>query len=146
MRYYTAVLSFFFIVSFAGWEQDFGIALQKAKQEHKLILLNFSGSDWCVPCIRLHKEVFANSSFKIFADSNLILVNADFPRLKKNQLPKEQQKRNDELADKYNPKGSFPFTVLVDEEGKVIRAWEGYPNLTAEQFAGQLKIYVDAHR
>ena len=146
MRYYTAVLSFFFIVSFTGWELDFGTALQKAKQEHKLILLNFSGSDWCVPCIRLHKEVFESSSFKIFADSNLILVNADFPRLKKNQLSKEQQKMNEELADKYNPQGSFPYTVLVDEEGKVIRAWEGYPNLIAEQFAGQLKTYVDAHR
>jgi len=146
MRYYTAVLSFFFIVSFTGWEHDFGIALQKAKKEHKLILLNFSGSDWCVPCIRLHKEVFANSSFKIFADSNLILVNADFPRLKKNQLSKEQQKMNEELADKYNPQGSFPYTVLVDEEGKVIWTWEGYPNLKAEQFAGQLKTYVDAHR
>lgn len=146
MRHFTAVLSFIFILSFTGWEHDFGIALQRAKQEHKLILLNFSGSDWCVPCIRLHKEIFEDNTFKSFADSNLILVKADFPRLKKNQLSKEQQKKNYQLADKYNPKGNFPYTILIDEKGKVIKTWEGYISTSAEQFTGQLKVFVDAYR
>lgn len=43
---------------------------------------------------------------------------------------------NEELADKYNPQGSFPYTVLVDEEGKVIWTWEGYPNLKQNNLLG----------
>ncbi|MEQ1677449.1 MAG: thioredoxin family protein [Chitinophagaceae bacterium] len=135
----------FFIATFT-WETDFSAAKQKAQQEHKLILLNFSGSDWCGPCIRMHKEMFENSLFKTYADSNLVLANADFPRLKKNQLSKEQQKKNDKLADKYNSQGSFPLTLLLDADGKVIRTWEGYPDLTPEQFTSQLKAAVDAHQ
>ncbi len=130
----------------SGWETDFENAKKKAVTEHKLILLNFSGSDWCGPCIKLHDEIFENSFFKNFADSNLVLINADFPRLKKNQLSKDQQKKNDKLADKYNPQGSFPCTVLLTAEGQVIKTWDGYPNETAGQFTGQLKGFVNAAR
>lgn len=144
------LFSLFFLTLFVSlsfsWETDLGIAKQKAKQEHKYILLNFSGSDWCGPCIRMHKEVFDNDVFKLYADSNLVLVNADFPRLKKNQLSKEQQKKNDQLADKYNSKGSFPLTLLLDAEGKVIKTWDGYPDLTSEQFTGQIKAVMDARQ
>jgi thioredoxin-related protein len=72
------------------------------------------------------------------------LINADFPRLKKNQLSKDQQKKNNRLADKYNAQGSFPFTVLLSAEGKVIKSWDGYPNKTAEQFTRQIKELVNA--
>jgi thioredoxin-related protein len=122
------------------------VAQQKARQEHKLVLLNFSGSDWCGPCIRLHQEIFESAVFKNFADSNLILINADFPRKKKNQLSDEQQKKNNSLADKYNAQGSFPYTVLLDEDGKIIKTWDGFPNETAEKFTAQLKDYSNARK
>src|SRR5258705_6861508 len=85
-----------------GWETDFNKAQQSAKSEHKLILLNFSGSDWCGPCIRMHKEIFEAGGFTEYANDHLILVNADFPRLKKHELSKDQQAKNDKLADKYD--------------------------------------------
>jgi thioredoxin-related protein len=144
MRIFSVLLAGILLSSQIGWETDFENAKKKAETEHKLILMNFSGSDWCIPCIRLHDEIFENISFKRFADSNLVLINADFPRLKKNQLSKEQQKKNDKLADKYNPQGSFPFTLLLDPGGKVIKTWEGFPNKTAEQFTGQIKELLDA--
>src|SRR5258705_13834019 len=109
MRVLAVLITGFFLLSTTGWETDFENAKKKAENEHKLILLNFSGSDWCGPCIRLHDEIFESTPFKNFADNNLVLVNADFPRLNKNQLSKEQQKKNDKLADKYNPAGNFPF-------------------------------------
>jgi thioredoxin-related protein len=146
MRFFSFLLTGLFLLSITGWETDFENAKKKAEKEHKLILLNFSGSDWCIPCIKLRKEIFEGTTFKNFADSNLILINADFPRLKKNQLSKDLQKKNDKLADKYNPQGSFPFTVLLNQEGKVIKSWEGFPNLTAEQFTGQLKSFVNARK
>lgn len=146
MRSFSILLTGIFLASLIGWETDFENAKKKAVTEHKLILLNFSGSDWCGPCIKLHKEIFESNSFQYFADSNLVLINADFPRLKKNQLSKEQQKKNDKLADKYNPQGSFPYTILLNAEGKPIKAWDGYPNMTAEQFTGQLKGFVNARK
>ena len=144
MRLFSFLLAGILFTTFSGWETDFEIAKNKAQTEHKLILLNFSGSDWCGPCIRLHSEIFENSSFKTFADNNLVLINADFPRLKKNQLSKDQQKKNEKLADKYNPEGSFPYTVLLDAEGKVLKAWNGFPNSTAEEFTGQINGFRNA--
>jgi thioredoxin-related protein len=97
-----------------------------AKSSNKLILLNFSGSDWCGPCIQLKKEVFESEQFKAFAEGKLVLVRADFPRLKKNQLEKSQQAKNDLMAEKYNTDGKFPLTVLINADGKVMHKWEGF--------------------
>lgn len=134
-------LLFLFIVaslSFNQWQPDFETAKRVAKKEGKYILLNFSGSDWCAPCIRLKKEVFENQLFVAFADSSLALVNADFPRSKKKQHSAEVQKHNEALAEQYNPLGKFPFTLLLTAEGKIIKSWEGYDN-NSQQFIDQLK-------
>jgi len=139
MRFTPAILIPYLLFSLGVWQTDFEAAKKQAGKEHKLILLSFSGSDWCGPCIKLHKDIFETAIFNDFAGSNLVLVNADFPRLKKNQLPKDQQEKNDKLADKYDPDGIFPLTLLLDADGNLIKKWEGLPHATAEQFTGQLK-------
>jgi len=126
----------------ATWLGNFHDATVEAARSHKLIIVNFSGSDWCIPCIRLTKEILGSSTFEKYASEHLILVHADFPRLKKNQLSKEQIKLNEELADKYNPNGNFPYTLLVDEKGKVLKAWDGYPDESAEKFVEQVNTFV----
>src|SRR5271169_4520544 len=103
------------------WHYDLEEAKQIAQKEHRHILLNFSGSDWCGPCIRMHQEIFENQVFLQTADSLLVLVNADFPRMKKNQLSEKQQQINNALADRYNAQGKFPFTVLMNADGKVMQ-------------------------
>jgi len=120
------------------WSGDFSAAQQQARQEHKLIIINFSGSDWCGPCIRLRKEILESGTFEGYAAEHLVLVRADFPRQKKNQLSKEQVKLNEALADKYNPDGKFPYTLVVDENGKVLKSWDGFPDETPEQFVNQI--------
>lgn len=123
------------LLSFTGkWENSLESAMKIAQTEHKHILLNFSGSDWCGPCIRLRKEIFDSPEFLKLADEKLVLMNADFPRKTKNQLSKTQQDLNDQLAEKYNPKGYFPFTVLLNADGTVIKVWEGFPKPGAEVF------------
>ncbi|GGI25370.1 hypothetical protein GCM10008119_17320 [Pedobacter mendelii] len=119
---------------------DFSEAKKQAKDTHKQILINFSGSDWCGPCIRLRKEILESESFEKYADANLLLVRADFPRQKKNQLPKEQIKLNESLAELYNKDGKFPYTVLVDENGKVLKSWDGFPDETPEAFIKEIEI------
>lgn len=130
----------------ATWQTDFEKAHQSAKTEHKLILLNFSGSDWCAPCIRMHKDIFEANSFTQFANEHLVLVNADFPRLKKHELSKDQQKKNDHLADIYNKAGIFPLTLLLTSDGKVLKKWEGFPQVSADVFTAQLKAASDANK
>jgi len=124
------------------WLGDFDKAKTDAAQQHKLIVINFSGSDWCGPCIRLRKEILESSTFENYATSHLVLVRADFPRQKKNQLSKEQVKLNEALADKYNPEGKFPYTLLVNEDGKILKAWDGFPNETPEQFVSQINSVI----
>jgi len=135
------LLTFFiaiFLTTGVTWSGDFSVAQKQALQEHKLILINFSGSDWCGPCIRLRKEILESSTFESYASDHLVLVRADFPRQKKDQLSKEQVKLNEALADKYNPDGKFPYTLLVDENGKVLKDWDGFPNETPDQFVSQI--------
>jgi thioredoxin-related protein len=120
------------------WLGDYNQATAEAAKSHKLILINFSGSDWCGPCIRERKEILENDVFVNYAADHLVLVRADFPRQKKNQLSKEQVKLNEALADKFNPDGKFPYTILVDEHGKVLKDWDGFPNESPEKFVNQI--------
>lgn len=120
------------------WSSDLDAAKKQAQQENKMILLNFSGSDWCGPCIRLHKEIFNSEAFAAYAKDRLVLLNADFPRLKKNQLAKSRQLQNNKLADEYNAGGAFPLTLLLDANGKIIKRWEGLPNETPEAFVKEI--------
>lgn len=128
----------------APWETDFEKAKATAAAEHKYILLNFSGSDWCGPCIRMRKDIFDSEVFGLYAKEKLVLLNADFPRLKKNGLSKEQQAKNDALAERYNRQGIFPLTILLTPEGKPVKTWEGLPPLSAEAFTRELQGIVHA--
>jgi thiol-disulfide isomerase/thioredoxin len=129
-----------------AWHYNLSEAREIAGKEHKHILLNFSGSDWCGPCILLRKDVLDNAAFLQTAGSLLVLVNADFPRMKKNQLSKEQQALNDQMADRYNAKGEFPLTLLLNADGKVLRQWVGNPGLTAMAFSEQVRSAIGADR
>ena len=133
-------------MSFANWQSNFETAKKIAKEKHELILLNFSGSDWCGPCMRLRKEILDNEAFTKMADTSLVLVNADFPRNKKNQLDAQTRKENDALADKYNPEGRFPFTLLLNEDGKVLKTWDGFPDESAQQFSEEVANICYANR
>ena len=146
MRFFLITLIGCFFYSTIAWETDFTRAKQLAREEHKFILLSFSGSDWCGPCIRLHKEVFENDAFSQYAKEHLVLLNADFPRLKKNQLSKEQQKKNDQLADVYNKEGVFPRTLLLDSTGNILKTWDGYAGLSPEDFTNQVKTIINDRR
>lgn len=134
-----SILFLSFILTGNVWEYDFSVAKTKATEKNGYILINFSGSDWCGPCIRTHKEIFEKDAFVKYAEDHLVLVRADFPRLKKNQLSPDQLKKNNDLAIKYNPDGDFPLTVLLDENGKLIKEWKGFPNVSPEAFVKQVE-------
>ncbi|MFL6528865.1 MAG: thioredoxin family protein [Chthoniobacterales bacterium] len=100
-----------------GWLTDLKEAQEQAKTGKKLVLVDFTGSDWCGWCIKLDREVFSKPEFKAYADKNLVLLEVDFPKGKE-QTPIER-KQNQELAMKYDIEG-FPTIVVLDEEGKQV--------------------------
>lgn len=137
--YLLAFLFPFLLNGTPSWLNDFNEARNLSKEKHEYILLNFSGSDWCSGCIKMHKDIFGSDVFQQYAQDHLILLNADFPRSKKNSLPADLQKKNNALADKYNPEGEFPLTVLLDSDGNVIKKWSGFYEKGAENFVNEIK-------
>lgn len=139
MKKIIAIVLLLVNIGFAQQTRTFTQKLETAKTENKSVLLYFSGSDWCAPCVKFKKFIVNTPEFQTFATENLVIYNADFPRLSKNKLAKEVEKENETLADKYNSKGIFPLILLLDAEGNVIKKWEEYPKETVEEFIGKLK-------
>jgi protein disulfide-isomerase len=106
-----------------GWTDNYEKALATAKAENKLVLADFTGSDWCGWCIKLHDEVFSKPEFKEYAGKNLVLLELDFPNKKK--LDDAVVKQNSELKTKHGISG-FPTLVVFDGEGKELAKWVGY--------------------
>ena len=115
------------------WKTNFEEAKKEATEQNKKILLVFSGSDWCAPCIKLDKNIFQSDFFKKEAKKKWILLKADFPKKKGNQLSPELTESNKQLAEKYNKQGNFPLVILLDSNGKVI-GMRGYENIDAEMY------------
>lgn len=109
--------------AFADWGTDYKAALAEAKKENKPILMDFTGSDWCMWCIKLSKDTFSKPAFKDFASKNLVLLELDFPNATKQS--DEVKKQNEKLQAKYNVEG-FPTLVLLNSEGKEIARNVGY--------------------
>jgi thioredoxin-related protein len=97
------------------WTTDLPKAQAQAKMEKKLVLMDFTGSDWCGWCIKLHKEVFSQQEFADYAKKNLVLVEVDFPRAKEQSAA--LKKANQALQEKYKIEG-FPTIIVLDGEGK----------------------------
>ena len=105
-----------------SWTTDYKKAQQQAKADHKLVLLNFTGSDWCGYCFQLDRAILTQPQFKNYANKNLVLVEIDFPRRKPQSF--EMRKQNEELAARYQVEG-FPTLVVLNGEGKTIWRCDG---------------------
>lgn len=107
----------------SAWETDYKKAQDEAKANHKLILLNFTGSDWCGWCIQLDRAILSKPQFKDYATKNLVLVELDFPRRKAQTV--ELRKQNQQLAERYQVEG-FPTLVVLNGDGKTVWRYDGY--------------------
>jgi disulfide reductase len=118
------------------WLTDLSKAQAEAKQNHKMVLMDFNGSDWCPPCKILKKQVLSSPEFLEFAKKNLVLVDVDFPHFK--ELPGSLSKANEALAQKYDVDG-FPTIIVLSSSGKQLEKEVGYGGQTAKEFVAQLK-------
>ncbi len=120
------------------WETNLETALQKAKAENKAVLVNFTGSDWCVWCQKLSAEVFSKSEFEDYANENLILVKIDFPE--KIEQSTETKMYNNQLAQRFGIEG-YPTIFLLKNDGSVALK-TGYLPGGPVTYVNQLKSYL----
>jgi len=118
----------------ADWTEDYAAAVTQAKKEHKMILLDFTGSDWCIWCQRTDKEVFETQKFKDFADKNLVLVTLDYPKAR--PMPDAVKAQNAKLEEKFGIDG-FPTLVVLTPGEKVVFTQVGYKDGGPEAFIAQ---------
>ncbi len=122
------------------WQTNFEEAKKIATEQDKNVVIVFSGSDWCAPCIKLDKNIWQSEAFKKEAAAEWIVVRADFPRKKANELSKEQTDHNRKLAEKFNLEGSFPLVVILDKNGKVLGKM-GFKNVSPEEYIKMIHAF-----
>lgn len=128
-----ALVVFTFNTTAQEWLTDMNKAQELAKETDKAIVLVFKGSDWCAPCIKLDKQILHSETFKLYAKDHFIMVEADFPRRKKNKLSKELTAHNAALAERYNKQGIFPFVIVLSADGKKLGE-TGYYKTTPSKY------------
>ena len=121
-----------------NWNGNLEKAIEQAKKENKTILVNFTGSDWCIWCKRLSAEVFQQKEFEEYAKKSLVLVMLDFP--KDIEQTQETKEYNNMLAQKYGIQG-FPTILLINSEGKLV-AQTGYQPGGAAKYVEHIKSYL----
>ncbi len=137
----TAVLLFSTGVAFAQsaqWTTDYSKALAQAKTENKVVLLDFTGSDWCGWCMKMKADTLDQPQFKHYAAKNLVLVELDFPHQK--TLPEPLKQQNHELAKQFQVHG-YPCFVLVDATGKELGRQGGYLEGGPAAFIAKLNTF-----
>ncbi len=137
MKKIVIISLLFFFTSFSINAQEWLTDLDQAKvisaKENKNIVLVFQGSDWCAPCIKLDKEIWSTNEFKNYAKEHFVMLQANFPRKKKNKLETLQQQKNNELAEKYNKQGFFPHVVVLNKKGNVLGR-TGYKKVSPTEY------------
>ncbi|MEY4131987.1 MAG: hypothetical protein RL592_45 [Verrucomicrobiota bacterium] len=104
------------------WLTDLDEAKKVAAKDNKKLLVDFTGSDWCGYCIKLHKEVFDTPEFEKFA-KDYVLVELDFPKRK--EQPAAEKAKNQAASKKFGVSG-FPTVIVMTAGGKVLNRAEGY--------------------
>ncbi len=131
----TIIMLFF---CFLGFSQNFEEIKKQALLDNKNIILVFSGSDWCAPCIKLDKTILQSDAFQNECQKSWLFYKADFP--KRAKIAEEIKKENALLAEKYNAEGNFPLVVLLNPEGKILGKM-GFKKVAPEEYIQELHAF-----
>jgi len=126
-----------------NWLTDLPKARTQAKAENKLVLMDFTGSDWCAGCIMFNNQVLASKEFQAYAASNVVVVEVDFPE--KKEQPADLKKANNALMEKFNIE-AYPTLVILDSGGKEIARQTGYDGNGPKEFIAALEKFKSKNK
>ena len=118
------------------WLTDLPKAQAQAKAENKIVLMDFTGSDWCHWCIKFKKEVLDTAEFQAYAAKNVVLVELDYPNKKVQSA--DLKKANAALEHQYKVDG-YPTLVVLDKDGKEIGRQVGFSEGGPKAFIAKLE-------
>ncbi len=121
-----------------SWSTDLPAALNQARSESKMVLLDFTGSDWCPWCIKFDRDVLSTAQFAAYAKSKLVLVKVDFPR----HTPQSNalKQANEGLSKRFGVDG-FPTYLLLNSAGKELGRQVGYAEGGPDAFIAELENF-----
>jgi thiol:disulfide interchange protein len=119
----------------SSWGTDLPAALNRARSENRMVLLDFTGSDWCGWCIKFDQDVLSMDKFAGYAKSKLVLVRLDFPRHKEQDAALKQA--NEQLSKRFGVDG-YPTFVLLNSAGKELGRQVGYLEGGPDAFIAEL--------
>ncbi len=99
------------------WLVSFDQAKRLSRETGRPILTDFTGSDWCIWCIRLDDEVFAKPAFQSWAEKHVVLLKLDFPE--STPIDPAVERQNSTLASAYGIEG-FPTVLFLDGNGELL--------------------------
>ena len=120
-----------------GWSTHIKEAFQQAKKEDKLVLVEFTGSDWCPPCIMMRKEVFSKKEFVEGASKDFVLLELDFPKKSETPTPKKHIR----FAKQHKVSG-YPTIVIFDAERQEVSRFIASRYTTPEKFLAHLQTVL----
>lgn len=121
-----------------GWLTDYDKAKALAREQNKHLLIDFSGSDWCVWCVRLDEEVFQQEAFKAYAEENLVLLLVDWPQSGADSM--EIQAKSEPVLREFGV-SRFP-TVIILEPGGTAIGKTGYQPGGGEAYVEHIKKII----
>jgi len=124
-------------VADSGWLTDVHAGIVKAKKEGKAVMVEFTGSDWCPPCIMMHKRVFSKKEFTTAASKKYVLVKIDIPH-----GDRELYVKNQKVLDKYGV-GVVPTVILLGNDGKEFDRFTASRYPTVDEFLAKLKSALE---
>lgn len=108
-------------VAAEGWMTDYPAAVKKAEAEDKLVLIDFTGSDWCSACVMLRRNVLDNADFRAYAEEKFVLMEADIPQ--RRSFDAKLRRQNEALAKRYDV-ASFPTILVLTPVGEVVGGFQ----------------------
>lgn len=124
-----------------GFTDDLDAAMKRAKANGHNILAVFSGSDWCIWCKMLEKEILSKDAFVKTATNAYELVFIDNPMNQK-LLSETGRRNNRRLTEKYGIEG-FPTVLVLDADGKVV-AQPDYKMVGPQEYISHINAARDA--
>jgi thioredoxin-related protein len=125
------------------WLTNYTNALSLAKAENKPLFINFTGSDWCGPCIAMHERVFGQKEFLDYAGKHLVLLEIDYPKSKPQS--EETKKQNERLKSQFQiNKLGYPTIALLDSSGKMLGTSTGYDDDKPADIIARIEKWANA--
>ncbi len=109
-------------------------AMPLAKEQGRDIMLEFTGKEWCPPCIHLCTKILETAEFEQAVGDKYVLVEVVFPRLPAAvaAIPEEQRNANEKLLAHHRIETGLPTVLLLDAEGYPYAQVAGARRTTAE--------------